>query len=432
MLKVVTVDKGIQLIAERFSFGGQSEWVPLAQAVGRRAAQVIKAGFPVPHYRRSTVDGYAVRAVDIVGASESSPALLPMAFAVDMGVAAPSALQPGTCAYVPTGGHVPDGADAMVMVEYTQTFGDERVIEKAVASGDHIVQIGEDVRIDQVLVEEDLYIAPKHLGLLSTLGYTHIPVRRQLTCVVLGTGDEIKRPPQCNPNEVPLREANHFGIYDANNMLVSTSVNQWGVSVVRDDFLADTPEAFSEAIAYWNKRVDVVFLSGGSSQGVKDLTEKSIAKLPNAQMLLHGLAIQPGKPTIVGCTDSTLYIGLPGHPGACYTTLRVFVEPLLVALNAPSAVAHFGLNPTEAMAALMAKLGLKSAYVQVDFSLHGASGRTVYQLVTIKSAGERTIASAVYGKSGMVSALAASDGYVVLPHDKEGYRPGDLALAVYW
>ena len=432
MLRVVSVLQGIQLVAKQFAYSGDFEWVPLSEAVGRRLAQPLAAGFSVPHYRRSTVDGYAVRARDVVGAGESSPALLPMAFAVEMGEAAREVLKPNTCAYVPTGGHVPDGADAMVMVEYTQDFGSDRVIEKSVAVGDHIVQIGEDVKEGQVLIEEDVQLAPRHLGLLSTLGYTHVPVRRRLTAVVLATGDEIAKPPTGGSDGMPRRNSGHFGIYDANNALITSSLSQWDVTVVSEEFLADTPEAFSVAIGHWNGRVDVVLLSGGSSQGVKDLTEKSISQLDNAQLLLHGLAIQPGKPTIVGCTDKTLYIGLPGHPGACYTTLRVFVEPLLLCLRSPSLVKTFTESSMPTGETLYDLLGLKTATAKVDFSLHGASGRTVYQLVTLKSQGGTTTASAIYGKSGMVGALAMADGYVVLPKDTEGYRPGDTALAVYW
>lgn len=458
MLEVITIEQALLRIAAGFDLVRPTEWVATGAALGRRLAQPLVAGFSVPHYRRSTVDGYALRAADVAGAQEASPALLPMAFAVEMGQAAPGPLPPGTCAYVPTGGHVPDGADAMVMVEYTQGFGDDRVIERPAAAGDSIVQIGEDVKEGQVLLEADVRLMPRHFGLLSTLGYAQVPVRPRLKAVVLATGDEIVKPPLNNPGEIPRRvhiggaeahkgsaaasdpltDAPRFGIYDANNALILSTLADWDIEVIAEDYLQDNPEAFKKALEHWNGQADLVLLSGGSSQGVKDLTEQSISALPDAQLLLHGLAIQPGKPTIAGCTPTTLFIGLPGHPGACYTTLKAFVAPLLVALRSNDLVA--GLreqqnaqgDSAQALVQLYQRLNLKKATVTVDFHLHGASGRTVYQLVNLTETSEGLVAHAIYGKSGMVGALALADGYVMLPSDLEGYRRGDRATAVYW
>lgn len=446
MLEVITIEQALLRIAAGFDLIRPTEWVATGAALGRRLAQPLVAGFSVPHYRRSTVDGYALRAADVAGAQEASPALLPMAFAVEMGQAAPRSLPSGTCAYVPTGGHVPDGADAMVMVEYTQGFGDDRVIERPAAAGDSIVQIGEDVKEGQVLLEADVRLMPRHFGLLSTLGYAQVPVRPRLKAVVLATGDEIVKPPLNNPGEIPRRmhtdnieaQNQRFGIFDANNALILSTLEDWDIEVIAEDYLQDNPEAFKKALEHWNGQADLVLLSGGSSQGVKDLTEQSISALPNAQLLLHGLAIQPGKPTIAGCTPNTLFIGLPGHPGACYTTLKAFVEPLLVALRSNVLVA--GLreqqnaqgDSAQALVQLYQRLNLKKATVTVDFHLHGASGRTVYQLVNLTETSEGLVAHAVYGKSGMVGALALADGYVMLPSDLEGYRRGDRATAVYW
>lgn len=432
MLSVLKVPEGIQLVANHFELPTDVEWVALEQAVNRRLATRLYATFDVPHYRRSTVDGYAVRATDIAGAQENAPALLPVAFSVAMGQAAPRELAPGTCAYVPTGGHVPDGADAMVMVEYTQEFGQERLIEKSVALGDHIVRIGEDIANGDLVLEENTRIEPRHLGLLNTLGYTHVAVKKRLKAVVLATGDEICLPPKLNEGQVPHRTGGQFNIYDANNALLISSLKAWDIEVVEAGNLKDTQEAFDAAIKHWQGQVDVVLLSGGSSQGVKDLTEGSIANLESAKILLHGLAIQPGKPTIVGCTQKTLYIGLPGHPGACYTTLRAFVEPLLLALRSKVLREEIIDNLDLGYANLLKALGRRCLKVTVDFYLHGASGRTVYQLVRFEHTGVGSKAVAVYGKSGMLAALAHSEGYVILPDSCEGYQPGDTALAVYW
>lgn len=425
MLTVLTIKEALDKMLANLNLnqGGQ-QVLSLVEAVGRVLANDAIAQKPIPEFRRSTVDGYAVRAVDCQGASESSSILLPCAFEVQMGQGAPRPLEIGECAYVPTGGHIPDGADAMVMVEWTQEMGLDRLIERTVAPGDHVVQIGEDVVQGQLVLPAGTLIGAHHVGALAAMGIARIQVKSKLTAAIFSSGDELQVPNETltligdellAPSETlaPSDGTVQYGVFDANTSIVHAQLAELGVDVVHTGHLKDDEAIYNAALKAWAGKVDLVILSGGSSAGVRDFTEKAILGLPGAELLVHGLAIQPGKPTIVGKSGSSTIIGLPGHPSACFMTMNALVKPFV----------HQWLTGQPQP--------LRTVPCEVTFRLHGSSGRQVYQLVTLEDTPAGKRAHLIYGKSGMVSTMAKANAYIVLPMMHEGLLPGDMATAVY-
>lgn len=377
----------------------KTEYVELTEAAGRCLAEDIYCPEMVPDFRRSTVDGYAVLARDTQGAGESIPVFLDIVEEVAIGQPAVRTLKSGECAYVPTGGMLPDGADAMVMVEYTELFDEKSVaVYSAVSPGSSVVQIGEDAEKGQLLLEKGTRLTAKSIGVLASVGRKQVGVFRPWRLMVISTGDELV---------LPGEERTACRVYDINTSAICTLAREHGMEVVETVTLRDEEELLEQALRRSLGICDIVVVSGGSSQGKKDMTARLIDKIAAPGVYTHGLALKPGKPTIIGADDAseTLLIGLPGHPVAA---MMVF-ELLVVWLQKKM----FGEKEKLCIPAIL------------ESNIPGAPGKATCQMVKLTASGSGYTARPVFGKSGLMSTLTQADGYVLLEINQEGLRSGE-------
>ncbi len=403
MLYAKTPEEVLGIIRNSFEVRLPDELVQITEACGRILSSDVVAEEYVPDFNRSAVDGYAVRAGDTFGSSESIPAILPLAGEIRMGEAAPDALKTGTCMSVPTGGDVPDGADAVVMLEHTEDYGDGTVgVLKPAAPGDNMIFRGDDVKPGDRLLKSGCRLRAHNIGALAALGVAHVRVRTIPIVGILSIGDELvdftKKPEKGRIREV-------------NAPLLSALAGRIGCQTVSYGIVRDDPALLDAAVTKAVSECDVVLISGGSSVGAKDQTARVIEK--NGSILLHGIAMKPGKPTILGVIGGKPVFGLPGHPVAAYFVSQLFVRPLLDRLLGH---AHISRPVTARLASAVS-------------SNHG---RAEYIGVRLDSASEMPAARPVHGKSGLITILSRTDGYICIPRDCEGLARGSTVPVTLW
>lgn len=396
MLHVKTPEEVLELIEQEFEpLKERTEMVSLSAAIGRVLAEDIAAGEYVPDFDRSTVDGYAVRAKDTFGCTDSIPAILSVAGEVLMGEGAEFALQPETCGAVPTGGALPAGADSVVMIEYTEDYKDGTVgILKSVAPGQNMIFRGDDVYPGKVILKKGRVLSSQDIGAMAAIGQIEVPVVKKLMVGVISTGDELV-PPQENPGPGQIRDVNS-AMLEAMFLAFGTEVKNYGITKDNEELLA---AAVKKAVA----ECDVVILSGGSSVGIKDASCRIIESM--GTLLLHGIAIKPGKPTIMGKTGNKPLIGLPGHPVAAYFITKLFVMPLLGRLTDRDMTKY-------------------TVTASISESVGANHGRAQYQCVRLEQKDGEVIAFPIRGKSGLITTLAGTDGYFCIDRDCEGLPKG--------
>jgi molybdopterin molybdotransferase len=378
----------------------ETEEIPLRKGLGRILGEDVVSEVNVPHFRRSNMDGYALRAEDTYGATESSPVQLKMIGHVEMGLEANLTLSAGEAAQIATGGMLPQGADAMVMVEYTELFNESTVnVKRAVAPGEHIVSIGEDIKIGDIVLTRGRRLRPQDIGALAAIGATRIPVYRRPRVAILSTGDEIV-PSDVQPGPGQIRGTNLYTLAALTEQFGGTPVD---FGIIKDDY-DQLRDSITEAVA----SCDVVAVSGGSSVGSQDITINVIQSLQADSILAHGVAIRPGKPTILAMTKGKPVIGLPGHPVSAAIVFQLLVKPIIYRM----------MNYTEGFtekATLRAKLSQ---------NLPSPSGREDYVRVSLRREGDQWWAHPVLGKSGTISTLTKADGLVKIDLELEGLEQG--------
>lgn len=391
MLNVLTPEEAMALIESAFSFLTEKEYVSLVKARGRALAEEIVSHEYVPGFHRSTVDGYAVMASDTFGCSDSLPALLTLSGEVFMGEAAKTPLCAGECIAVPTGGAVPEGADAVVMLEYAEDFGDGTIgIAKPAAPGLNMIFKGDDVFPEKKILPAGRKLTPSDIGALSALGITSVPVYKKPKVGIFSTGDEL----------VPPEETPKIGeIRCVNIALLSALVDEAGAEAIPYGIVKDDDTLIKAAILKAAEECDVVLLSGGSSVGAKDAACRVMQEL--GEVLLHGIAIKPGKPTLVGKVLQKPVFGLPGHPVAAFFTAELFVKPLLYRM--------VGITPLE-----------RKVSALLSEAVSANHGRAEVLGVRLLEENGTLYAHPIHGKSGLITTLAASDGYAIIPRDCEG------------
>jgi len=318
MLHVKTPEEVLALIESEFVGAAEPEMVSLSAAIGRVLAEDIAATEYVPDFNRSTVDGFAVRARDTFGCTDSIPAILTLQGEVFMGEGADFVLEPECCAAVPTGGAVPEGADSVVMVEYTEDYGDGTIgMSKAAAPGQNMIFRGDDVYPGKVVLKKGRVLSSQDIGALAAIGRVQVPVRRKISVGVISTGDELV-PPDVTPGPGQVR--------DVNSPMLEAMLTAFGVHVINYGIVVDNEVRLSEKVTKAVSECDAVILSGGSSVGVKDAACRIIESM--GSLLLHGIAIKPGKPTILGKSGRKPLVGLPGHPVAAYFITKLIFAKL--------------------------------------------------------------------------------------------------------
>ncbi|SEW39445.1 molybdopterin molybdotransferase MoeA [[Clostridium] fimetarium] len=377
----------------------------LLESQGYILAQDIISQEQVPEFRRSIVDGYAVLSKDTAGASESLPIFLEIVDEVVMGTPAKKEIQAGECAYVPTGGMIPIGADAMVMVEYCELFSSNQIaVYSSTAIGKNIVLAGEDINKGELVIKKGTQIRPQEIGALACLGITEIEVYKPWKITIISTGDELVAPDTIPP----------FGkIRDINSYLLYAQAIKHGLEVLNTCVIADDERELKKAIIEAMQVSDIVILSGGSSQGKKDATKKIIDEVASHGSFTHGLALKPGKPTILGYdeNDKVLLVGLPGHPVAAVLVFELLVSWLWKHIT----------NQTY----------MRSNFAKMITNLAGAPGKVTCQLVRLIKQENEFYAEPILGKSGLITTMTRADGYILIDQNKEGLKKDEIVEVFY-
>ena len=396
MLQVKTPEEVLCLIHDKFRPVSElTEFVPISAAAGRILSEDIIAEEYVPDFNRSTVDGYAVRAADTFGCSDAIPAILSLQGEIRMGEDAGFALLRENCAYVPTGGALPEGADCAVMLEYTEDYGDGTIgILKPGAPGMNVIFRGDDVYPGKVVLQAGRVLTAQDIGALAAVGKTSVPVSRRLNVGIISTGDEL-----VPPGQKPLPGQ----VRDVNTALLSALLTEQGAEVHSYGIIVDDEDLLRETVTRAVQECDAVLLSGGSSVGVKDASCRIIESL--GELLLHGIALKPGKPTIMGRSGNKPLIGLPGHPVAAFVVARLFVVPLLDRLAGRE-------RP------------LWSVTAELSESVGANHGRAQVNPCRLIRQDERVLALPIRPKSGLITQLAGADGFFCIERDCEGLPKG--------
>ena len=404
MLHVLSPEEALRTVEREFgALRTGEEELPLDRAAGRVLARPVAAEEFVPGFDRSTVDGWAVRASDTFGCSDSLPALLSDAGQVRMGEGPPPPLAPGQGVKVPTGGAVPPGADAVVMVEHSEEYGDGTLgVLKPAAPGENLIYRGDDVRPGQEVLPAGRRLTPADVGALAAMGAAAVWVRRKPVVGILSTGDEL----------VPCGQVPGPGqVRDVNAPMLAAAVAEWGGECLPPELLPDREELLEEAVARLAPRCDVLLLSGGSSVGEKDAAARVLGRL--GEILFHGIAMKPGKPTLLARVGSKPVLGLPGHPVAAFFVAHLLLRPLMAGLTGRA------LRELRVPARLTAPVPANH-------------GRAQYAGVFLTREGDGLAARPVHTKSGLITSLAGSDGYLCVPRDCEGFSAGQqVEIAVY-
>ncbi len=390
MLKVVSVETAVETVKANFSdIVIPTEEVSLGNAIGRIIAEDIISEENIPAFDRSTVDGYALKTCDTYGSGESIPSQLDIIGEILMGEKAEGEIKDGQCVRISTGGMLPEGADSVVMVENTDnSFGDICLVYKSVSPCENVNRKGDDIKKGTPVFSIGRNITSREVGTFAALGINQLKVFRKPKVGIISTGDEIV------PVDTPLT----FGkIRDINSHILSALMTEEGCDttlygIVRDEY--------DEILSVMKKAVsenDIVLISGGSSAGARDMTVKIISDL--GEVFLHGIAMKPGKPTIAGRIDGKAVFGLPGHPAAGYFVTLRLVKPLIDMM-------------------LCRDDNTKKIKTKILRNISSNHGREEILCVKLTDEG----AMPLYGKSGVISLLSESDGYIIIGRNCEGMK----------
>jgi len=376
----------------------KTETCSLPDALDRILSCDVLSPEDLPNHPRSTMDGFAVRAADTFGASSTMPCYLEINGDVAMGQMPKGSVRQGKCFRIATGGLLPDGSDAVMMFEHTIPV-DEKMIEvvKSVGVGINFINKGEDIAKDSPALASGHLLRPQDLGLLAGLGIAEVEVYTKAKVGILSTGDEIVHWSESPP---PGK------IRDINAITLSGLCKRAGAVVTDYGIVTDSEESFFETLERASNENDVVLFSGGSSVGMRDLGERVIEKLGSPGILVHGVALKPGKPVIIGLSNGTAIFGLPGHPVSAMVCFELFVDP---ALRLIAGISH----PEKSMRPTVNAI--------LDRNLNSAAGRLDLVRVQIQEQeDDLPLAVPVLGKSGSISTLSRAHGYFFINEASQG------------
>lgn len=405
--QLTPVDKAREIFLDHLpDTVSETDTIRIEDGLGRITAENIQSPENLPAFSRSSMDGYAVSARDTYGASESMPAYIEVKGEVLMGEMPVGKVEKGCSFKIPTGGVVPDGADSVVMFEHTVPV-DETLIEvvKSVGEGGNINRPGDDIAKGDCAVALGTKLRAQELGLLAGLGLAEVAVYRKVKIGILSTGDEIiDHTDKLTPGKIRNINSLTLAAQASSNC---TEITDYGI--VSDDkaiFLKTVQKAVDDN--------DIVLFSGGSSVGMRDLGEQVIEQLGPPGVLVHGTALKPGKPIILGMSDKTAIVGLPGHPVSAMTCFDLFVAPAIEQLSGKK-------KRTEHLPYIEAEL---------TRSHNSAAGRRDVVRVSLESREGKIFATPVLGKSGSISVLSKADGYFIIDEPSQGITDGET-IKVY-
>lgn len=384
------------------------EEVSTSEALGRVLAEAVVAQEPVPAFPRSTVDGYAVRAADTHGASDALPAYLQVVGEIPMGRAPAFELKPGQAALIHTGGMLPPGADAVVMLEHTQRPRvDEVEVLRAVAVGENVIQVGEDVAAGQEVLPAGVRLRPAEIGGLMALGRVRVRVAARPRVGILSTGDEVVPPDQTlQPGQVR----------DVNSYTIAALVQAHGGLPVPYGIVPDALTALEQRVREAFEACDMVVVTAGSSASTRDMTAQVLHSLGEPGVLVHGLRIKPGKPTILAVAQGKPLVGLPGNPVSALVNAWHFLVPALDLLQ--------GVQVQRPRPRLRARL---------TSNLPSEAGREEWYPVRLHQDEQgRWLAEPIHYRSNLIFRLAWADGLVPVPEDATGLPVGTEVDVFLW
>jgi len=377
-----------------------SEDVLLEAAVGRILAEDVHAAGNLPGFARSTVDGYAVRAASTFGASESSPALFTVVGAVAMGEVPQVAVAAGEAARIATGGMLPPGADGVVMLEHAESLDDVSIeVVRSVAPGQNLIAAGEDFENGARVAAVGRRLRPQDMGVLAAFGRTRVKAFRQPVVGIISTGDEIV-PAEATPGPAQIRDVNRYTLA---GLVAQTGALPVAFGIVGDEF-----QSLHAACRRALEQCDMVLISGGSSVGARDFSVEVISAFAGAELLVHGIAISPGKPTILAKVFGKALWGLPGHVVSSMIVFSRIVRPVLLHIGGLAA-------PTAEDIRIPARLNRNVA---------SAQGRTDFVRVRLLHRENEWRAEPILGKSGLINTMVKSDGVIEIGKNIEGLDEG--------
>ena len=382
-----------------------TEAVPLGESPGRVLAAGMRAQLPVPHFPRATMDGYAVRAGDTFSASASAPVLLRLVGEVLIGDVPELMLQAGQTAEIPTGGMLPPGANAVVMLEYAERIGEDSVqVFRPVAPGQNVQQVGEDIATGAEALLAGTVLGSGHIALLAALGETEVEVCCRPRVGIVSTGDELV-PAEAEPAPAQTRDANAPGL--------AALCEHSGGEPVLLGIVPDEAEALHQLAEEALASCDVLAISGGSSAGARDMTLEVLQRLGPSGVFVNGVALRPGRPTIIAECAGVLAFGLPGHPVSALIVFHRLVRPVLGWLTG-------------------AKLREASLTARVTRNIPSESGLTEYVRVRLHREQGQWLAEPLFGKSASISSLADADGLLEIAAGVEGVVQGEVVSVIPW
>lgn len=389
-LRLDTYEEAIKKIDEITPFELQSEDAPIASSLNRILAEDLKSPINVPHYPKSQMDGFAVKSEDIFEASETSPIKLKLIESVNAGSSPINSIKKGECSYVATGAPVPEGADSVVMIENTQNIDSYILITRGVTPGENLMKVGYDIKKGTQILPKNTLITPRIIGLLSGIGIQKVKVYRKLKIGIFSTGNEII---------MPWDKLEYGKTYDVNSFYISSKLDKLGCDTYNLGIAKDIKE---EILSKLNeaKKCDMIILSAGASKGERDFVEEAIKSFGN--LIIHGISIKPGKPTLVGLKDDKIIFGLPGHPTSSFVLFNVLVLPFVYK-----------------MAGLEKNLQIKK-FVSGE-RIYSTRGRKDFLPVVIKG---NEVAS-VFRGSGAISSFLKAEGIALINENTEFVDKGE-------
>jgi len=401
---VQPVNAALDLIFANWTPAPRTESIDPRKALGRVLASAPRSPVDLPTFTRSTMDGYAVRAADTFGASQSLPAYLTCLGTVPMGAAPTMTVAPGQAIEIHTGGMLPPGADAVVMVERAQSLGNNEIeVLAPVAPGENLVQVGEDVAQGAAILPAGHRIRPQDIGGLLAVGILSVDVVVPPRIGILSCGDELV-PPEDEPVPGQIRDIN---AYTLAGLIQDVGGDPVLLGMARDnldDFMARAHAGFAD--------VDSLVMTAGSSVSVRDLTREVISSLGKPGILQHGLAVKPGKPTIIAVCNGKPVIGLPGNPVSALLVARQIVVPVVKRALGETP------RPVASIRATLAS------------NIPSTTGRDDTIPVRLSDRDGALIAEPVFGKSNLIYTLITADGVVSVPLNSNGIKAGTVVEVV--
>jgi molybdenum cofactor synthesis domain-containing protein len=403
--KLVSVDEAQRILAQNYVPKPVGiEVVSLSQAYGRVLVRDVASQFDIPPFNRSTVDGYAVRAEDTFGAEEEHPIKLRLVGQVSVGKAPRLKIRKGALAEIVTGAPIPDGANAVIMIEYTERMGKSVTVRQAVTIGENVMKAGSDIRKGEVVLGRDTVLSTYEIGALAAIGCAQVEVYKRPRVAVFSTGAEVVEPGK------PLTSGK---IFDINAHALSASVLECGGEPLNMGIVQDEPEKVKAALQKALKTADLLITSGGVSVGPTDIIPKVLDTLGKPGVIVYGVAVRPGKPTTIAVVNGKPMFSLPGHPTSSLFIFHLFVRQILLRM---------------AGRRVEQPIIMKANVTERFFS---SRGRRTYITVTLKKerSGRIVASPASAGLSGAITTLSKADGFVVI-HESQQFIEKDATVNV--